>query len=124
MTFEIIFDIKASIEIIGVVMKSIGWVCMVGIGLAGCGPYLDGQGYPTMFSPKPLYMRGLPQGSDGYSLGFREGCYHFIGQTGNGFQRFYDRAPDPSRLDDELYRQGYRDGDRYCGVYVNKGIIL
>jgi hypothetical protein len=78
------------------------------------------------FSPRPLLLRGLPQDSSDYSQGFRDGCYQFIGVNGLGVLRMYQRPIAPENIDQNhpLYQQGYQHGDRYCGVYVNKGVIL
>jgi len=94
--------------------------------LSGCVTLLDKEGHEGAFSPTPLFLKDLPQGEDNYSMGFRDGCYNFIGQNGYGLARMYDRSinPDDELLVDKLYQQGYRHGDRYCGVYVNKKIIL
>jgi hypothetical protein len=47
-----------------------------------------------------------------------------IGQVGYGLHRLYEKAPDPEFLNDDLYRQGYTQGDKHCSVYVNKSITL
>lgn len=84
------------------------------------------NGKPGIFSPRALFLRGLPQGEDNYSQGFRDGCYNAIGNEGSGWQRIFSKPP---RAADELYmnaiyRRAYSDGDRYCSVYVNRDIIL
>jgi hypothetical protein len=97
------------------------------LALGGCAvTLLDPDGNPGAFSPKPLFLKNLPQDDSNYSKGFRDGCYNFIGQTGDGFNRYYDRPArvDDNLLEDDLYQQGYSYGDRYCSVYVNNGIIL
>ncbi|MDB2415523.1 hypothetical protein N9W34_07100, partial [Rickettsiales bacterium] len=92
--------------------------------LSSCMTLLDNNGYRGALSPKPLFLDGIPDGEDDYSLGFRDGCYNFIGQNGYGFSRMYDRYANTSLIESKLYQQGYRHGDRHCGTYVNKGIIL
>lgn len=94
--------------------------------LSSCVTLLDDAGRPGSFSPKPMFLNNLPQGDDNYSLGFRDGCYNFVGQSGFGLSRVYDRpiSVDSGRLYDTFYQQGYRHGDRYCSVFVNRGIIL
>jgi hypothetical protein len=84
------------------------------------------NGKPGFSSPKPFLLNGLPQGNDNYSEGFRDGCHNAIGHNGFGMQRIFTKPP---RAQDELYmdalyRRGYRDGDRHCGVYVNHDITL
>ena len=98
-------------------------VLMVSI-LSGCGSVVGQKGPYGAFSPMPILMRHLPQGEDDFSIGFRDGCYNFMGQNGFGMMRIYDKQPHPTLKDRPLYRQGYVNGDRYCGVYVNKYIIL
>ena len=87
---------------------------------------LDADSRSGSFSPKPLFLKNIPQDDSNFSLGFRDGCYNFIGQVGDGFNRYYDRPArdDDGLLEDDFYQQGYSYGDRYCSVYVNKGIIL
>lgn len=94
--------------------------------LSGCVTLTDDEGHEGAFSPTPLFLRNLPQTEDAYSVGFRDGCYNFIGQNGYGLQRLYDRPanPDNGFLTNPLYQEGYSHGDRYCGVYVNRDIIL
>lgn len=89
-------------------------------------PTLSENGKPSILAPKALFLKNLPQDEEPYSIGFRDGCYNMIGQTGFGFQRLFDKAPD-ARDDlfmDKFYQLGYTDGDRYCSVYVNQDIIL
>jgi hypothetical protein len=94
--------------------------------LSACVTLVDDEGHEGSFSPRPMFMKGLPQDESPYSMGFRDGCYNFIGQNGYGAMREYDRPPNPDNnlIINPLYQQGYKQGDRYCGVYVNKGIIL
>lgn len=95
--------------------------------LPACGVTLtDDLGKQGVFSPNPLFLGNIPQQDDHFSLGFRDGCYNFVGQNGRGLHRMYDRAPVISEeaYDNALYIEGYKHGDRYCGVFVNKDIIL
>ncbi len=111
------------------IMKNItiNLICLASLQLSACGiPTLSENGKTSVFSPKPLFLRNLPQTDDNYSQGFRDGCYNFIGQTGFGFQRMYDRPPRATDelFMDRLYQRGYTDGDRYCSAYVNHDIFL
>ena len=93
--------------------------------LCSCFQNLDAYGNPGLFTPRPLFLSNLPKGNDDFSRGFRDGCHNFVGQTGYGINRMFDRAPDPQFLQtDDLYWSGYTNGDRYCSVYVNKDIVL
>ena len=106
-------------------MKKIFIISLI-FSLNACVTLLDEFGHPGSFSPKPLFLRNIPQDESNYSTGFRDGCYNIIGQTGYGMSRYYDRPANPYHelLDDPLYHKGYRSGDRHCSVYVNKSIIL
>jgi hypothetical protein len=101
-------------------------VVITALVLNSCVTLLDDEGHEGSFSPKPLFLKNLPQDESPYSMGFRDGCHNFIGQNGFGIMRMYDRPPNPddSLITNALYQQGYKQGDRYCGVYVNRGIIL
>lgn len=93
--------------------------------LSGCFQDLDAIGNPGFLTPEPIFLRNLPKGSDSFSQGFRDGCYNFVGQAGYGISRMFDKTPDPKFLKtDNLYWDGYNNGDRYCSVYVNKDINL
>ena len=92
--------------------------------LVSCGPVIGQKGPKGYMSPMPLLLRGLPEGDDAFSTGYRDGCYNFIGQNGYGLHRIYDAEPDPEFLTDKQYRMGYKYGARYCGVYVNRDIYL
>lgn len=97
---------------------------VLGITLTSCSAYRNKDDQNVYLAPTPPLLRGLPQGDDAFSKGFREGCYHTVGQAGYGLQRFYDRPQDPELVTDVIYTQGYTEGDRFCGVYVNNNIIL
>ena len=92
--------------------------------LSACGSTIGENGPKGLMSPMPMLLRGLPQGNDNFSLGFREGCYNFIGQNGYGLNRIYDAPVNPEHITDSQYREGYKHGARYCGVYINKSIYL
>lgn len=105
-------------------MKNIYLIITV-LTLSSCMNPIDSAGNLSVFAPKPIFLRNLPQGNDSYSVGFRQGCYNMIGQTGQGMMRMYDSPYDAvDYLNDDLYNQGYKHGDRHCGTYVNRGIIL
>jgi hypothetical protein len=94
--------------------------------LTSCVSLVDDEGHEGALSPRPMFLKNLPQDESPYSMGFRDGCYNFIGQNGYGVMRYYDRPanPDNDYITNQLYQQGFKQGDRYCGVYVNRGIIL
>ena len=95
------------------------------ITLSGCFQDISSAAQPGLFTPRPMFLSNLPKGTDSFSVGFRQGCYNFIGQNGYGLMRMFDSPVDPNvDHNDNLYWEGYRHGDRYCGVYVNKDIDL
>ena len=100
-------------------------LAITAITLSGCFQDISANGNPGLFTPRPMFLSGLPRGDDSYSTGFREGCYNFIGQTGYGAMRMFDK-PVSQDVDasDRFYWDGYRSGDRYCSVYVNRNIDL
>jgi len=105
-------------------MKKLILIVIIALLASAC-TTTDEQGHPGAFSPKPMFMSGVPQDETTFSRGFRDGCYNYIGQTGFGMMRIYSRAPDPQLVvSDKMYSQGYVMGDRYCSVYVNRDIIL
>lgn len=92
--------------------------------LSGC-QAIQRNSYSGGITPDPVFLRGLPQGQDSFSRGFRDGCYQFIGNAGYGMHRLFpDAAPAADMIDDKLYHTGYSHGDRYCSVYVMKETIL
>jgi hypothetical protein len=95
------------------------------LSLVGCFQDIDANGNPGFLTPRPMFLSNLPRGDDSFSIGFREGCYNFIGQTGYGIMRMFDK-PENAEIHqgDKLYLEGYRNGDRYCSVYVNKNMDL
>lgn len=105
-------------------IKKIGVVASI-LTLCGCYQNIDAHGNAGLFTPTPILLRNLPKGEDDFSRGFRDACYNFIGQAGYGMSRLFDKSADPEFLKtDNLYWNGYRHGDRYCSVYVNKDINL
>lgn len=94
------------------------------ISLSGCGG-LTGEATPFGFaSPMPPYLRGLPQGDDPFSVGFRDGCYNMLGAVGYGAMRFYDAPRNPEMITHPNYRDGYEHGDSYCLTFANKSVFL
>lgn len=93
--------------------------------ISGCFQDINAQSKPGLLTPRPMFLSGLPQGDDSFSTGFRDGCYNYIGQGGYGMMRMFDKPANPNvDAKDGLYWDGYRNGDRYCGVYVNRNIDL
>jgi hypothetical protein len=92
--------------------------------LTGC-QAIQRNSFAGGITPDPFLMRGMPQGGDSFSQGFRDGCYQFIGNSGYGAHRLLpDASPAVDMVNDPLYQTGYNHGDRYCSVYVMKGTIL
>jgi hypothetical protein len=99
-------------------------VVMMSLSLSACMNMWGERSRYGFLAPTPTWMRGLPQGSDSFSTGFRDGCYNMLGQSGYGMMRVYDAPPEPLATYDRLYANGYMHGDRYCSTYVFKATIL
>ncbi len=75
------------------------------------------------FSPKPMYMRGLPEGDDSYSVGFRDGCDTYLGIQGVGLMQFKTFKQDTLRtINDQYYAQGYEDGRNHCTYIMHPAV--
>lgn len=87
--------------------------------------YIDENSEFAYFT-QPYLLRNLPRGDDYFSTGFRDGCYNSVGQNSFGMLRIYDHPfnPDISYIKSPLYKDGYKQGGRYCSAYVNKSTIL
>lgn len=85
----------------------------------------------TALSPRPLFIRNIPDDPSDYSEGFRGGCNDSMGLSGYGglrlhevriergslrYKYFYDAN---RALEDKQYQLGYRHGYFYCGVAAN-----
>ena len=93
--------------------------------LSACNSIKTSRTVGNLLQPTPMFLGNLPKEDNNYSMGFNDGCYNFIGQNGNGMLRFYEvPVREDITFNDPHYQQGYTDGDRYCGVYVNNEIIL
>ncbi len=96
------------------------------IGVSGCS-YLPASAdlseitSPTkfgMFSPMPFYLRGIPDGNDSFSEGWRDGCNTYMGFTGSGLLQMRGFTYDIERsLKDKPYAAGYREGANICMYY-------
>lgn len=107
-------------------MKSIVSILFVLIALAGCTPSKMFNVKTAMtpdtnlLAPGRLFMRGLPQGSDSYSQGIRDGCETFMGIVGSGALRLLPSKIDGFRLtEDPAYARGFVDGQTYCTHYMD-----
>ena len=72
-------------------------------------------GEKTFMLPRRAYVRGLPTGDDGYSVGFRNGCQTGMGVIGTGTMRLLPERIDSEKLiDDNMYMRGWHDGISHC----------
>jgi len=112
-------------------MKKTILVIFMSFFLADCGfmtesygLFMDDEGRRGLFTPRPFQMRGIPQGDDSYSRGFRDGCNISIGMIGSGLHRMDGFGYDPNRgIEDKDYYLGYRTGDFYCAYYLDSDPI-
>lgn len=73
-----------------------------------------------LFTPEAYMMGDLPDGDDGYSTGFRHGCNTSQGIMGSGLLRSHAYAYDVNRgIVDKDYYAGYRQGFRYCMIFID-----
>lgn len=71
-------------------------------------------------APHPMFLRNLPPTTDSYGQGFRDGCYTYIGMTGEGMNRFYPYMINNERsLQDGMYRRGMEDGRGHCMFFMD-----
>lgn len=67
------------------------------------------------FNPRRTVIKGLPDGEDSYSQGFRDGCQTHMGIVGSGTLRLLPERIFPERLiNDPVYLRGFNDGADYC----------
>lgn len=88
--------------------------------VSSCTP-MNSQGGWNGFTPKPLHMKGIPDGDSSFDQGFRDACGQAVGTMGTGLLRAnsgwqYDvnRA-----LKDEEYYKGFRGGSTYCTYFMD-----
>lgn len=84
--------------------------------LSACADTYQNFGRHSMWTPKPLMLtRGIPQGNDSYSIGFRDGCNTMLGVVGSAMLRMHGSDYDVNRgIEDKDYYLGVRMGQAYC----------
>lgn len=101
--------------------------------LSSCGNMMQGKsnipGYTKFFGQKRdmnkletrrIFLRGIPDGDDSYSTGFRNGCDTFAAVTGEGLVRTVPEKIDPERLlSDQQYLRGFEDGKEHCTYFFD-----
>jgi hypothetical protein len=78
------------------------------------------EGRHGMWTPKPMYFGYLPQGSDSYSQGVRDGCNSALSTITQGLQRsnYEDIYMDVNRnIAEDEYNKGWTNGHNYCTQY-------
>jgi hypothetical protein len=103
-------------------MKKI--IVLLSLLASACSYNHDGINTSYSVLPKPALLRHIPQGADSFSSGFRHGCYSALGHSGYGLVRIYDKTPDINEFANKIYTVGYKEGDTYCGTFVNQGTVL
>ena len=67
------------------------------------------------FRPRPYMARGLPDGDDDYSYGFRDGCKSVLSSVGEGGVRSIKSVYDGWLLtSNSFYASGFVDGEEHC----------
>ena len=67
------------------------------------------------FRPRPYMARGLPDGDDDYSMGFRDGCKSVLASVAEGAVRSIKSAYDGWLLtSNSFYASGFVDGEEHC----------
>ncbi|PIR39246.1 MAG: hypothetical protein COV35_01650 [Alphaproteobacteria bacterium CG11_big_fil_rev_8_21_14_0_20_39_49] len=96
--------------------------------LTGC---VNSDGTWNAMTPRPLFLRNIPEDGSSYSQGFRAGCNDSMGLSGYGalrlhevkirkgkmeYKYFYDAN---KAMSDGQYSLGFGHGFSYCGVAAN-----
>ena len=64
---------------------------------------------------RPFMARGLPDGDDDYSRGFRDGCQSVLGVVSQGLVRNIPHRYDGWKLtSNKFYSTGFLDGEEHC----------
>jgi hypothetical protein len=72
------------------------------------------------FRPRPYLMRGVPDGNDDYSLGFRDGCKSVLNTVAEGMVRNIKPVYDGWLLtSNNLYASGFVDGEEHCTYFYD-----
>ena len=67
---------------------------------------------------RPFMMRGVPDGNDDYSMGFRDGCKSALSMVAQGLVRSISPEYNGWKLtSNNLYASGFVDGEEHC-TYV------
>ena len=76
------------------------------------------------FKARPYMARGLPDGDDDYSLGFRDGCKSLLGVVAQGLLRNTKPQYDGWKLtSNSLYAAGFYDGEEHCAYIYDWEIV-
>ncbi len=95
---------------------------------SGC---VNSDGTWNALTPRPLFIRNIPEDNSSFSQGFRAGCNDSMGLSGYGALRLHEIKIDSGNLEykyfydanramnDEQYSLGFGHGFSYCGVAAN-----
>lgn len=89
------------------------------------GTYSVPESWDWGWKPRPYLMRGVPDGDDSYTEGFRDGCSTALSVVAQGLLRSTN-APryDGWRLtSDAFYSAGFVDGDEHCTYLYDWSIV-
>lgn len=111
-------------------MRNLLPLCLVVL-LAACTSDIETyDGLRGTWSPKPLttvvgigsqdaMKTGMPDGTDDYSRGFRDGCNTYTGIIGSGMLQSYGVYVDADAIQNNAdYYEGYKFGGTYCTMYL------
>lgn len=102
--------------------------------LSACSTFTNEDGSWNAMTPRPLFLRNIPEEDDSFSQGFRDGCNDSMGLSGYGGLRFHeirwgDSITNPIKyeynynairaMEDDQYSLGFGHGFSYCGVAAN-----
>lgn len=105
-------------------MKKLATIGIIALVLSGCADIRmvkkslrEGE---SIFKGNPYLLRGLPQGTDSYSRGVRDGCETAMGIMGAGTLRLLKPKINGYQLvKDPLYTRAFIDGMNYCNFYLD-----
>lgn len=86
---------------------------------AGVSELYEPKKFGTM-SPMPQLLRDIPEGTDSFSEGWRDGCNTYVGFVGSGLVQLRGFTYDINRsLQDKQYASGFREGANICMYYTD-----
>jgi hypothetical protein len=88
-----------------------------------CGCALSNTPYALGY--RRIFLRGVPQGDDSFSRGWRDGCDTSLATVGAGLLRWVpEKIPSEQLVNDLSYRKGYSRGSNYCTAFLDWDVSL